>query len=215
MHGTLGRAELDHIFVVVEDESQARSMMDQAGLRVNYSRVHPGQGTRNICACLDDVFIELLWADGSEISPATEQITLAQRFRGRGYPVGISWRGSSPFGSSNISTIKYFAPFLPAGVSIPVMSDSLDLSLPFVFQTPGGTPPIERTDGLAGDRQSPNLCTLGKCKLYVPDAERVRKLMAPFEKIEVGEGPPSIRFELLGPEGLTRKAFNWDFPKYG
>jgi hypothetical protein len=215
MHDSLGRAELDHIFVVVQDEPQARSMMDQAGLRVNYSRVHPGQGTRNICACLDDVFIELLWADGSEISQATKQITLSKRFRGDGYPVGVSWRGSSPFDSSNSSTIPYFAPFLPAGVSIPVVTESLDLSLPFVFQTPGGTPPNERTDGLAGNRQSPELCTLGKCRLILPNAKRVQKLLAPFEKIEVEEGTPSIGFELLGPERLTGKVFNWDLPDYG
>ncbi len=100
MRNNIGKAELDHIFLIVRDETQAHSMMDQAGLRVNYSRVHPGQGTRNICACLDDVFIELLWSDGSEVSPETRQVTLDDRCNGRGSPLGVSWRGTSPFDAS-------------------------------------------------------------------------------------------------------------------
>lgn len=209
MHYNLGKAELDHIFLIVRDEAQARSMMDQAGLRVNYSRVHPGQGTRNICACLDDVFIELLWSDGSEVSQATMQVTLNDRCNGLGSPVGISWRRKSPFDDSDGGTVPYFAPFLPAGVSIPVASKSLDLALPFVFQTPGGTPPIERTDGLVGDRQSPELATLGKCKLLVRDPKQIRDFLAPFEKIEVQEGAPTLRFELLRPGGSIGKVFSW------
>ena len=62
--------ELDHLFLFVSSEATARQMMDDAGLRVNYSLSHPGQGTRNLCACLDDVFLELIWLDGSPISPA-------------------------------------------------------------------------------------------------------------------------------------------------
>ena len=63
------QAEVDHIFLFVSGEARAREMMEAARLRVNYSRAHPGQGTRNLCACLDDVFLELLWLDGSEILP--------------------------------------------------------------------------------------------------------------------------------------------------
>lgn len=55
-----GAAELDHLFLLVSDEQTAIAMMEDSGLRVNYRRVHPGQGTSNLCACLDDVFIELL-----------------------------------------------------------------------------------------------------------------------------------------------------------
>lgn len=212
MRNNIGKAELDHIFLIVQDETQARSMMDQAGLRVNYSRVHPGQGTRNICACLDDVFIELLWSDGSEVSDATRQITLDDRCSGLGSPVGISWRGSSPFDVSDGGTVPYFAPFLPAGVSIPVASASLDLTLPFVFQSPGSTPPIERTDGLVGKRQSPELATLGKCKLLVRDAKRIQGFLAPFEKVEVQEGTPTMRLELMRFDGSIGKVVSWALP---
>ena len=38
-----GTAELDHLFFVVSDEKTATKMMKDAGLRVNYRRVHPGQ----------------------------------------------------------------------------------------------------------------------------------------------------------------------------
>ena len=53
--------ELDHIFLFVRNEEPAQRMMADAGLRVNYTRHHPGQGTTNLCACLDDMFFELLF----------------------------------------------------------------------------------------------------------------------------------------------------------
>lgn len=208
------KAELDHIFLIVHDELHARFLMDQAGLRVNYSRVHRGQGTRNICACLDDIFIEVLWPDGSEVSTETKQATLADRCNGIGLPVGISWRGLSPFEASANGTVPYFAPFLPSGVCIPIASDSLDLSLPFVFQTPGGTPPIDRTDSLVGERQLPDLATLGKCELSVRDAKRIQEFLAPFEKIEVREGVPTMKLELLRPDGSIGKIISWSVPEY-
>ena len=202
-------AELDHLFLFVANRETAQSMMDAAGLRVNYSRVHPGQGTQNLCACLDDVFLELLWLDGSEISPATERITLGLRGRGEGSPIGVSWRGQSCFQHAEEGAVPYFAPFLPADVSIPVAAQSLDPTLPFVFQTPGGTPPLERTDGLVGTRQTPELARLGRCVLSVPDPLAVRELMDPFTEIEVTAGPPGMRLQLLRSDGTVGRVVDW------
>jgi hypothetical protein len=207
------KAELDHLFLVVADEETAYAMMKQAGLRVNYSRVHPGQGTRNLCACLDDVFLELLWLDGTEVSDATEEITLASRGRGDGSPIGVSWRGSSPFENRTGDTVPYYAPFLPSGSSIPVATASLDAALPFVFRTPGGTPPIERTDSLVGNRQAPDLATLGSCEVFLPDVGSVRDLLSPFDKIVVRQGEPALKLILLRPDGTVGRTVEWTVGK--
>lgn len=209
MRGPVRKAELDHLFLFVPNETTARSMMDAAGLRVNYSRAHPGQGTRNLCACLDDVFLELLWLDGSEISAETERITLGARARGEGSPVGVSWRSTAVFQNDQNGTVPYTAPFLPTGITIPVAALSLDPSLPFVFQTPGGTPPIDRTDGLVGTRQAPELATMGSCNLRLPDPAAASTLMSPFENITVSKGTPALQIELLRPDGTVGRSVEW------
>lgn len=180
----MDKAELDHIFLFVRDEDTARSMMDSAKLRVNYERVNPGQGTRNLCACLDDIFLELLWLDGTPVSEETERISLARRGRGDGSPIGISWRGPSPY-ERNGEIEAYHAPFLPSGVSIPVARASLDPALPFVFRSPGGTAPIARTGCLVGTRQAPELSTLGSCTVRSPDPQPMSEFLSPFEQISV------------------------------
>lgn len=201
---TKPNTDLDHIFLFVSDEQCALQMMVDANLMVNYSRIHNGQGTQNICACLDDVFLELLWLDGSAIVPECERITLAARGRGQGSPIGVSWRGAC-----DLDCVEYAAPFLPAGVTIPVARASLDPNLPFVFRTPGGTKPIDRLDGLAGNRQSPQLTILGHCEILVPNPEQAARLLGAFDRITVREGPPSLNLTLLDSNGRIGREFTW------
>lgn len=196
--------ELDHVFLFVRDEKNARAMMDSAGLRVNYTRVHKGQGTSNVCACLDDMFLELLWLDGSAIDAEAERVGLAPRGRGLGSPIGVSWRGGCA-----LEQVPYAAPFLPSGVTIPVARASLDSALPFVFRTPGGIRPIDRTDGLVGDRQSPHLTVLGHCEITVPNPEVVSALLHGFERLSVSFGEPALHIALLDPQGEIGRAFTW------
>lgn len=196
--------ELDHIFLFVPDELCAREMMALAGLRVNYARIHQGQGTRNICACLDDIFLELLWLDGSGIAKECDRITLAARGRGKGSPIGISWRGEC-----ELDCVEYAAPFLPEGITIPVARASLDPNLPFVFRSPGGRRPIDRIDGLVGNRQSPQLTVLGNCEILVPYPEPVSKFLQAFDRITVREGTPSLNFKLLDANGRIGREFKW------
>jgi Glyoxalase-like domain len=197
--------ELDHIFLFVFDEQRARQMMAAASLRVNYTRVHEGQGTRNICACLDDMFLELLWLDGSAIAAESEDITLAARGRGQGCPIGVSWRGAC-----DLECVEYAAPFLPTGVSIPIARASLDPNLPFVFRSPGGIRPIDRTDDLVGNRQSPELTILGQCNIFVPNPEPVARLLGTFDRISVREGRPSLNLTLLDSNGRIGREFTWE-----
>jgi hypothetical protein len=158
---------------------------------------------------LDDIFLELLWFDGSDVSDATEQITLGARLRGDGAPIGISWRGLSEFEQCQGGTVDYAAPFLPPDKAIPVAVQSLDLSMPFVFKTPGGVAPIDRVDGLVGERQSPELSTLGTCDIRVPNAEVVGPLLAPFQNISVSSGEPAMDVTLLRSDGSVGRRVQW------
>lgn len=199
------RVEIDHIFLFTRDEAQARTMMQEAGLVVNYSRVHPGQGTTNVCACLEDMFLELLWLDGSAISAESERITLGLRGRGEGSPIGISWRGDD----HDLATEPYAAPFLPAGMTIPVSPASLDPKQPFVFKTPGGTPPSLRNDDLAGNRQLPRFAGLANCTISAPNPDECARMLAPFEDVQVVAGPDGMRFTLIDPEGHECREVAW------
>lgn len=202
-----GNTQLDHVFLFVKDRPLAEKMMAEAGLRVNYSRAHPGQGTTNVCACLDDMFIELLWLDGSPVSEATAGTGLAERGNGRGLPLGIAWRGEC-----GLPTVPYAAPFLPAGATIPVAEASADPSVPFLFQTPGGRAPIDRKDGLPGMRQTPHLTTLQNCRIGLPDHYRTEELLQTFDKIDVFASENGmLEFVLLDPEGKAAKTVRWTF----
>lgn len=199
--------ELDHVFLFVESRTVAEKMMDDAGLRVNYSRSHPGQGTTNLCASLDDVFLELLWLDGSPISEESERVTLGERGRGKGMPFGIAWRGDY-----SMKTDRYAAPFLPHGMSIPIAHASKDLTVPFVFESPGGVPPIRRQDGLVGERQRPFYTTLQSCRVQLQVPGPTRQLLSGFDKISVEQGADDrIEFVLQGDSGHANKSIVWRF----
>ena len=197
--------QLDHIFLFVPSLSVAQKLIGDARLRANYSRVHRGQGTQNLCACLDDVFLELLWLDGTVVDEEAERITLGVRARGFGSPIGISWRGLS-----DLPCEPYAAPFLPQGRTIPVARASLDPALPFVFQTPGGIPPLDQTDGLVGDRQAPELTTLLHCEVRVPNPGPVSALLSGLQQISVTIGPHALRIKLSAADGTVGREFEWN-----
>lgn len=196
--------ELDHIFLFVPSKEHAIGMMARDGLSINYGRKHPGQGTENVCACLDDIFLELLWLDGTAISPESEAIGLGARGRGDALPLGIAWRGQAPF-----ATTPYRPPYMPPDRPIPVATDSLDPAMPLVFASPEGTAPADRTDGLAGIRQTPGLATLGQCRLRIPRASAARPLLAPFGRFELEDGPIRLEMRLLSPDGKIARTIVW------
>lgn len=196
--------ELDHVFLFVKDEATAAEMMEQAGLRVNYGRAHPGQGTRNLCACLDDMYFELLWLDGSPISEATEDIGLGGRGRGDGSPIGLAWRGDV-----DVDCVAYAAPFLPPGLSIPVAKASLEKALPFVFQSPGGVPPINGDESLFGQRQRPTYGRLEEVLIGLPCALKLPEFIHSFERTRFVTGEPSIEAILSSPSGSATHHFAW------
>ena len=87
-----------------------------------------------------------------------------------------------------------------------------DLSLPFVFESPGGEPPVRRGDGLAGERQWPAYTTLLSCRIQMPEPGRTRQLLAGFEKISVDSGAENrMEFRLQGRAGHADKTIVWIF----
>ena len=68
---------------------------------------------------------------------------------------------------------------------------------------------MERTDGLAGERQRPALATLGACEIGTPDPAATALLLAPFRRLSVAKGPPGLRAVLLAPDGTPAREVDW------
>ena len=202
--------ELDHLFLFAPNADAAADMLAAAGLRPNFTRVHPGQGTTNICAYFDNAFLEILWLDGTVMSAPSRDLGLYARGMGRGSPLGISWRGEASF-----DQVPYHAPYLPAGVSIPIAKDSLPVSRPLLFQSPGGTAPRDRPDGPGGQRQLPELGTIGACRLYDPEPEVIRSHLKSMKDVEVLDGQAGLELDLMATNGDHVRTLRWVFPNGG
>jgi hypothetical protein len=154
-----GRFEIDHVFVFTAlDAVEEIATLAQAGRVESNRRRHTGQGTSNVCYCFDNAYLELLWAvDADELAaPSVARTGLAERSRWRetgASPFGIALRPAEP-GDLPFETWDYEAPFLPAGLSLPVATASDDAAQPMVFQSPGTSRPDQWTNGRDGDRQN-------------------------------------------------------------
>lgn len=152
---------LDHIFVFIEPDGDDCARMEAFGLVESYRRVHPGQGTRNVCYGFDNVFLELLWVDDPEaaLSPAISRTRLFERSRWRvqdSCPFGIAWRSGRPSSLPPVPTWSFSPPYLPQGMSISVATDSDDPRQPMLFQSPGSTAPRDWPPEKRGQLQHDN-----------------------------------------------------------
>lgn len=138
--------ELDHLFLFTRSDGPEIELLAQMGFVETYRRAHPGQGTANVCYCFDNLYLELLWVqDPDEVRSAPiarTKLLERSRWRNNGAcPFGIAWRGDEPtFGQP---TWPFQPPYLPAGVSIPVATDSDDPSQPMMFRSPGSAAPVD------------------------------------------------------------------------
>lgn len=189
--------DLCHLFVFVADPAAALDILTRTGLAESFRRRHPGQGTANVCACFDNSYLELLWAeDESElISAPIVRTRLAERAR---------WRetGASPFGIGlrrlRVPAWDYRPPFLPEGMSIPVALASEDPRQPFLFRSPGEARPDAWTDGRAGDRQkAAGLCEIIGLDLDLPVAP------APAFKVLAEQGLVTLKPAVTAKAHLT------------
>jgi hypothetical protein len=139
---------IDHVFLFVEADGPEIGYLASLGLAETYRRTHAGQGTRNVCYCFDNLFLELLWVDDRDEvrSDVIQHTGLSERshWRNNGTcPFGIAWRPSQGGPTSALPTWEYSPPYLPKGMSIPVAIDSDDPRQPLMFASPCATSPIE------------------------------------------------------------------------
>jgi len=139
---------IDHIIMFVEADGLEIGRMASLGLVETYRRNHHGQGTQNVCYCFDNLFLELLWVNDGDA--ARSQVIKRARIYERSLwrtngacPFGIAWRRSFDGPAFTIPTWEFTPPYLPMGLSIPVATESDDPRQPLMFESPGGTPPVE------------------------------------------------------------------------
>ena len=151
--------EVDHVFVCVGDDAQASAAiaaLSEFGLDLTTRRTHQGQGTRNACALFDNAYLELLCpADDAALrSELVAPLMLRERICWRdtgACPFGVSLRFlPNPEDTATVKTWAYAPPYLPEGVSIPIVTPrgSPDEPLVFLSRSPA---PVD----LPADRQPP------------------------------------------------------------
>ena len=144
------KMELDHVFSSSLNFDADVRELERTGFKVGLSRVHDGQGTRNVNFYFDNAYFEILTLnDKTEIQSNTvESLGLWER---------LNWResGACPFGfalrpgrlenkeSGGLETWEYHAPFLKGGAGIPIVTLPRAVQEPLAFIIPWGAPPAE------------------------------------------------------------------------
>ncbi|MDZ8186590.1 MAG: hypothetical protein RMX96_17290 [Nostoc sp. ChiSLP02] len=155
--------ELDHIFVCVKPEAPPAELLTTFGLIEGTRRIHRGQGTANVCFFFENAYLELLWLfDTHEIqSPLVRLTGLWERCRWQetqACPFGIAFRSTAlDLGKIPFSTWDYHAKYLPPEASIPIATNSDNLSEPLIFISPTNKKPID----YALERQLPLVHKVG------------------------------------------------------
>ncbi len=167
--------EIDHVFLVAICQDVQISQMAQAGFRESYRRTHPGQGTRNVCYCFDNMFVELLWVhDIREACSALAERTQlhARATDSKACPFGIAYRN----GDLQAPTWSYSPPYLPDGMAIQIACDSDDLQQPLMFRSPGNSTPIAVTSEKRGCLQREvGITKIIQLEFCIPNATAVSK----------------------------------------
>jgi hypothetical protein len=133
------------VFICVEDPRVTERALADFGLEFCRRGIHRGQGTANACAFFDNAYLELLWRhDDDELqSEVVRPLGLWERFRWRetaASPFGVAFRPED--GKIPPETWSYEAPFLPAGVSIPILTRRFLWQEPLIFFSLVSQPPV-------------------------------------------------------------------------
>src|SRR5262245_16486097 len=89
----MSRFELDHVFFATEEVEEAVNSLQASGMEFDRSGSHPGQGTADLCAILENGFVEIL-------RPASWDELTSEVVRPLGLDERIRWKetGACPFG---------------------------------------------------------------------------------------------------------------------
>ncbi|MCP9765633.1 VOC family protein [Lacihabitans soyangensis] len=153
------KMDIDHIFIFTDDNGKIANELVQFGFTEGSSRVHVGQGTTNRKFYFDNFFLEILWVHNEEElrSELTKQTGLWQR-------ADYKLTNFSPFGLCIVNTdeteslfekaFKYQPAYFPSGLSIDVLTNEQNISLPWTFRLPfkgqkkNETEPTDHKNGL-------------------------------------------------------------------
>ncbi|MCJ8340875.1 MAG: VOC family protein [Pseudomonadales bacterium] len=138
--------ELDHFFILLENPEKAAQLLESQGLKQSFSRVHPGQGTSNICFEFSNSKLELLWlrdADEANDGPGRD-LRLCER---------ATNHKASPFGlvlnKTDSATVQapfagwvYQADYLPPGKIFHIAENSANIVEPLCIYLPFMQPPV-------------------------------------------------------------------------
>lgn len=179
-------AQIDHVFVMVESLETAAQKLTAQGLHETRRRQHPGQGTENVCFAFDNLFVELLTINNiadvqSPLIKRTQLYERAQWKTQQTCPFGIAWRKQE--GSPNVSapTWPFCPPYLPAGMSVPVLTSSDDPREPFLFLGIGSTAPKDWPAEQRGKLQhQADLYGVSAVSLSLPNATTASEGLSAF-----------------------------------
>jgi hypothetical protein len=149
----------DHIFIFTNDQGKIADQLVEFGLIEGSNRVHAGQGTTNRKFYFENFFLEILWVH-NEAEINSELIK----------PIGLWQRANyrindfSPFGLCVVNTDetdrlfenahKYQPSYFPDGMTIDILKNEHQPSLPWTFRLPfkgqkkNETEPINHKNGI-------------------------------------------------------------------
>ena len=129
--------ELDHIFLCTTNPQITVKNLLQYGFQVGSSRTHHGQGTANAVFYFDNAYFEILWAVNKDelADDRVLDLNLWERTHLKACPFGIAFRITDSDSSWNIPfpTWPYYAPFLPDGANIPIVTHKRRPAEPLIF----------------------------------------------------------------------------------
>ena len=193
------RFELDHVFFATEDAEGAIRSLRASGLEFDRNGRHPGQGTANSCAILENGFVEVLRAANQEelTSEVVRPLGLDERIRWKetgACPFGLCFRVRGDWATLPFSTWEYAAKYLPAGKTIPIVTPARALHEPVVF--------LSWHEGSRCSPGSPNHgLKISKADVRLPAGTLSPGLMwcVEHELFGVDAGPrPELRLQLRG-----------------
>jgi predicted metal-dependent HD superfamily phosphohydrolase len=207
---------IDHLFLFIEPEGTEIDALRRLGLTETYRRAHPGQGTANACFAFDNLYLELLWltseAEARSGPIARTRLWERSQWWGAGAcPFGIAVRGD--LAGAGVPTWGYRPPYLaqvlPAGMNIPVATDSDDPALPMVFVSPGTEPPVEWPEARRGALQGPAgwgavlevELGLSPASVSAPLVQRLAPSMPTLQIVPRADGQHHLRLALADAQG--------------
>lgn len=133
--------ELDHIFIFSKNGGDEANSLIEFGFVEGSSRVHPKQGTRNRKFYFENFFVEILWVYNeteirSELISKTGLFDRSRYFMNDHSRFGMCLMNSKETDNLFQNAETYQPSYFPEGVTIDILTNSSQASLPWTFRLP-------------------------------------------------------------------------------